>query len=79
MAILVFSLLFIFFTIEIFSPKKPKKLSNSNYCQPCCSPNPKDRKPNLEGVPSKNASQSPAGNRPSKFGESIPKSRNIKP
>ncbi|MCT7970006.1 hypothetical protein NG799_27205 [Laspinema sp. D1] len=66
MAILVFSLLFILFTLEVLNPKKSKKPSNSHQSTPCCNYNIQDRKPNLEGNHPKTAQKSPPGTPPPK-------------
>jgi hypothetical protein len=66
MAIFVFSVLFILFTIEVLKPQKSQKKSNLHHSKPCCNPNIKDRKPNLEGNHPKTTDKPSAGTRPSK-------------
>ncbi len=66
MAVFVFSVLFILFTIEVLNPKKSKKKSNLPDSKPCGNPNIQDRKPNLKGNHPKTTNKPSAGTHPSK-------------
>ncbi|MBO0350227.1 hypothetical protein J0895_14120 [Phormidium pseudopriestleyi FRX01] len=66
MAVVVFSLLFILFTIEVLKPKKSKNKSNLHHSKHCCDYNIQDRKSNLEGNHPKTTHNPSAGTRPSK-------------
>jgi hypothetical protein len=66
MAIFVFSVLFILFTIEVLNPKKSKKTSKSHHSKPGRNQNIQDRKPHLEGNHPKTKQNSSEGTHPSK-------------